>query len=403
MRGAAMTERDAKPGALGVLGGIGLGGALMYFLDPDRGTLRRKRVRDRLVHARSVASEGLGTTGRDLGNRVRGLAATTRSHLRSDDADDRIIEERVRNEIGRVVSHPSALTVTAEQGRVTLSGPVLAREFDDLLARVRKVRGVTDVGNRLEVHETADGVPGLQGGVRRTGGEFELRQENWTPAARLATSVIGGAIALYGARRRDAAGAALGLAGLALFARGATNNQFKRLTGVGGGRRAVDVQKTINVTAPVETVFGFFTEWESWPRWMSHVRQITASGARGAVGERTHWVVDGPAGTTLEWDAEPTRFVPNEEIAWKTVEDAAVEHAGVLRFDRNADGSTRVHIRMSYNPPAGAVGHAVAALLGRDPRHQMDDDLARLKTTIETGIPPHDAAQPEAYAISDTL
>jgi hypothetical protein len=56
------------------------------------------------------------------------------------------------------------------------------------------------------------------------------------------------------------------LAGLALFARGATNNQFKRLTGVGGGRRAVDVQKTINVTAPVETVFGFFTEWESWPR-----------------------------------------------------------------------------------------------------------------------------------------
>ena len=193
------------------------------------------------------------------------------------------------------------------------------------------------------------------------------------------------------------------MAGLALFARGATNNQFKRLTGVGGGRRAVDVQKTINVTAPVETVFGFFTEWESWPRWMSHVRQITASGARGAVGERTHWVVDGPAGTTLEWDAEPTRFVPNEEIAWKTVEDAAVEHAGVLRFDRNADGSTRVHIRMSYNPPAGAVGHAVAALLGRDPRHQMDDDLARLKTTIETGIPPHDAAQPEAYAISDTL
>ena len=403
MRGAAMTERDAKPGALGLLGGIGLGGALMYFLDPDRGTLRRKRVRDRLVHARSVASEGLGTTGRDLGNRVRGLAATTRSHLRSDDADDRIIEERVRNEIGRVVSHPSALTVTAEQGRVTLSGPVLAREFDDLLARVRKVRGVTDVGNRLEVHEAADGVPGLQGGVRRTGGEFELRQENWTPAARLATSVIGGAIALYGARRRDAAGAALGLAGLALFARGATNNQFKRLTGVGGGRRAVDVQKTINVTAPVETVFGFFTEWESWPRWMSHVRQITASGARGAVGERTHWVVDGPAGTTLEWDAEPTRFVPNEEIAWKTVEDAAVEHAGVLRFDRNADGSTRVHIRMSYNPPAGAVGHAVAALLGRDPRHQMDDDLAQLKTTIETGIPPHDAAQPEAYAISDTL
>ena len=48
---------------------------------------------------------------------------------------------------------------------------------------------------------------------------------------------------------------------------------------------------------------------------------------------------------------------------------------------------------MSYSPPGGMLGHAVAASFGRDPKRQMDDDLARLKTTIETGRPPHDAAQ----------
>jgi uncharacterized membrane protein len=96
----------------------------------------------------------------------------------------------------------------------------------------------------------------------------------------------------------------------------------------------------------------------------------------------------------VRWDALTTDFVPNERIAWKSVEGAAIEHAGVVRFTPTADGATTIDIKMSYNPPAGAVGHAVATILGRDPKHQMDDDLARLKTTIETGIPPRDAAQP---------
>jgi hypothetical protein len=48
---------------------------------------------------------------------------------------------------------------------------------------------------------------------------------------------------------------------------------------------------------------------------------------------------------------------------------------------------------MSYVPPAGVLGHAVAALFGADPKQDMDDDLLRLKTFIETGITPHDAAE----------
>jgi uncharacterized membrane protein len=51
---------------------------------------------------------------------------------------------------------------------------------------------------------------------------------------------------------------------------------------------------------------------------------------------------------------------------------------------------------MSYNPVLGAAGHAVAALFRRDPRTQLKDDLLRLKTAIETGIPARDAAVPRA-------
>ncbi|MDB5292023.1 MAG: cyclase, partial [Phycisphaerales bacterium] len=69
-----------------------------------------------------------------------------------------------------------------------------------------------------------------------------------------------------------------------------------------------------------------------------------------------------------------------------------VADAGVARFDVNLDGSTRVDIKMTYNPPAGALGHAAARLFGKDAKTFLDENLLRAKTAIETGRLPHDAA-----------
>ena len=384
-------QMDAKSRGLGLVGGLGLGAALMYFLDPERGRRRRHMVRDQLVHAGRVAGDAVGTTSRDLRNRARGTAAAARARVTSDEPDDVVLAARVRSVLGRSVSHPSAITVSAEQGRVTLAGPVLEREVRRVLSAVRAVRGVHHVENRLDAHESAEHVPALQGGTARTGGRLELAQENWSPAARLLTGAAGGALALYATRRRDTLGSLLGVAGLALAARGATNLSSQRLTGIGAQRRAVDVQKAITINAPVERVFEFFSAWENWPRWMSHVREVRRTGTV-AGDDRTHWVVDGPAGVPIAWNAVTTKLVPDDTIAWKSVEGSAVRHAGLVHFKPTADGATTVEVQMSYNPPAGAVGHAVAAFFNRDPKRQMDDDLARLKTTIETGRPPRDAA-----------
>jgi uncharacterized membrane protein len=84
---------------------------------------------------------------------------------------------------------------------------------------------------------------------------------------------------------------------------------------------------------------------------------------------------------------------PNGCIAWKSVPGAMLANAGIVRFQENGDGTTRVDVRLSYNPPGGAMGHAIAAMFGSDPRTEMDQDLARMKTLIETGNFPHDAAQ----------
>ena len=381
---------EAGTSPLVILGAAAAGAALAYFFDPVRGARRRSMVRDQIVHLRARADDAVGTTVRDVGNRARGLVAGVRERVTRGDADDAVIEARVRTALGRVVSHPSAIDVHVEFGNVTLSGPVLAAEVDDLLSAVRGVRGVEEVEDQLEVHETRNGVPALQGGVRRTP-RNEFAQENWAPATRLVASLAGTALLAWGGRQRGPAGAALRLAGTVLGVRALTNMPARRLTGIAAGRRAVDIQKAITVQAPVEQVYAFFILWDNWPRWMSHVREVRVTG-EVAEQVQTHWVVDGPAGTTVKWDAVTTVLEPNERIAWKTVEGSAIEHAGIIRFTPTADGATTIDIKMSYNPPAGAVGHAVAAILGRDPKHQMDDDLARLKTTIETGIPPRDAS-----------
>jgi hypothetical protein len=147
---------------LSFLAGTAIGAGLMFLLDPDRGNRRRALARDQIVRVGHRAGEDLGAKARHVGNRARGLVASARSRLQADQAEDPVIGERVRAELGRVVSHPAAVAVSVEDGVVTLSGPILAREREDLIAEVRRVRGVRDVEDRLQPHESAAGVPGLQ-------------------------------------------------------------------------------------------------------------------------------------------------------------------------------------------------------------------------------------------------
>lgn len=149
----------------------------------------------------------------------------------------------------------------------------------------------------------------------------------------------------------------------------------------GATRFSVEVRKEIDVAAPVEEVFGFWTDYGNFPRVMEQVREVRETGDG-----RTHWVASGPAGVAVEWDARITKLVPNELLAWESAEGSGVEHAGVIRFEPNADGTTRVRLRFGYNPPAGALGHAVAALAGADPESKLDEALTRIKTYVEAGV-----------------
>lgn len=367
-----------------VLTGLSLGAGLMYLLDPDRGRARRARVRDRVAHATTVARRAAGTAQRDVANRAAGAAARVRHAFQGDAVDDTVLLERVRARMGRRVSHPHAIDVDAADGIVVLRGPILRSEVEGLLDAVRHVRGVRDVISDLDVHESPHNVPALQGGrmVAPRGAP------GWRPTTRLVTGTTGAALAGYGASRRDGPGLLLAAAGVGLVARATSNVELGRLTGVGGGHRGVDLQKTITIDAPVDEVFVFWSEYSNFPLFLSRVFDVRRAGGR-----RPHWTVAGPAGLPVEFDTEVTAFRPNKAIGWRTTRRSPVAHAGLVRFDREGDGRTRVQVRMSYNPPGGWAGHGVASAFGVDPKSSFDADLLRMKTLLETGRRASDATR----------
>jgi uncharacterized membrane protein len=296
-----------------------------------------------------------------------------------DHAADHTITERVRAAMGRVVSHPRAIEVTARDGRVTLRGPILANEVDDLLACVAGVRGVKSVDNQLEPHERAENHPALQGGRQRPGPAIDVMQGHLAPATRFLFGATGGALFAWGLTKSAPTACVLGTVGLALAWPAASGAGLRRGFGL-AGRRPIQVQKAITIDGPVDRVFPFFTQYSNWPRFMSHLREVRDRGDG-----RSHWVAAGPAGVPVSWDAVITRYEPNRLIAWRSEPGSTVCNAGWLRFEPAGNDRTRVTVHLAYVPPGGALGHFTARLFGADPKSSMDDDLLRLKGLIEQG------------------
>jgi hypothetical protein len=202
------------------LTGAGLGALAMYLMDPSRGRRRRARLAEAASHVSHRAHAIAGMTARDVQHRVSGLAARTLDHLVEEGApSDEVLVERVRARLGRLVSHPGAIDVSASGGTVTLKGEVFEAEVDQLIQGVAAVRGVTAVENRLEPHRDAVRVSALQGPGPRTVPAAPAKWSRWTPKTRLIAGVAGLALLALSSPRRLIRGAATGIAGIELVQR----------------------------------------------------------------------------------------------------------------------------------------------------------------------------------------
>jgi osmotically-inducible protein OsmY len=134
-----------------LLGLIGIGAALTYFLDPNQGRRRRAVASDRIAafFRRRVRK------GEQLAAQAEGLAQKAK-HLEEEpkpQPDDVTLTRKVESEIFRDADVPKGqINVNAENGKVYLRGEVGEPELiKDLEKRTRKVQGVQDVENLLHL------------------------------------------------------------------------------------------------------------------------------------------------------------------------------------------------------------------------------------------------------------
>jgi hypothetical protein len=165
-----MRVKHGRPmitGAALTIAGVGAGMLTEYLLDPDQGRARRARMRDKSARSRHRMSGGLSGMSQDAANHGRGLAMGMRYRITGRSADDAVLHDRVRAELGRHVSHPHAIQVRVDGGIVTLTGDVLAAEEKAARRGVKRIPGVKGVHEQWTMHEEPGDVPTLQGHSRR--------------------------------------------------------------------------------------------------------------------------------------------------------------------------------------------------------------------------------------------
>ncbi|MFC5479000.1 SRPBCC family protein [Massilia suwonensis] len=406
MRYPTTTEKNLEAADLAkLLGGAAAGALLMYMLDPDRGSARRATSTTALRNAGSRTGSALGNAWHGIGERI-GLAARQAGDAASDLLEDagktggKYLDE-AGSRAGKYMDDAGSRTRDYLDEAGTRAKRMLESAKPNGSAR-RSYEDAMDGASRM-LDDASSSVGAATSRYARMASQaagsaaraLHLdNREDLSSLLRNPAVVGGGLLGLIGLFRRSPVAAAVALGAVALAARSSggvavgNGSILSNLLGSGRGK-SIDLEKSIRIDASPDEVYEMWSKYENFPRFMSHVIEVRDIGRR-----RSHWVVQGPAGTQFEFDSMLTEQSKNRRLAWRSEPGAEIPNSGSVEFEPYR-GGTRVTVRFSYSPPAGAVGHGLAALLGSDPKRQMDDDLARMKHFIERGAIPHDAAQRE--------
>jgi uncharacterized membrane protein len=245
--------------------------------------------------------------------------------------------------------------------------------------------------------------------ARFSNGRHGRKRINIGEHERWLSLISGGFLLASGLVRGSWRGLGLSALGAAFMYRGATghcsvyealeinrNRDRNRAIGVRAGH-GFKYETTLFINRPAEELYELWRDLERLPQIMTHLVSVT----RGA-DWITHWVAEGPFGSTIEWDAETINDSTNELIAWRSIPGSQLDTAGSVHFTP-APGSrgTIVRISLKYDPPGGKAGATLAQWLGSGLEKSIENDLRRFKQVVEAGEAPTTDGQPRGTCRSD--
>ncbi|MGF1633842.1 MAG: SRPBCC family protein [Phycisphaerae bacterium] len=220
-------------------------------------------------------------------------------------------------------------------------------------------------------------------------------------------SVVGGVALLVGGLARGGLGGILAAAtGSALAWRGVTGHcpmseAVGRDSAAGHAadphtlyEKGVSIREAVTILKGADELYDFWRKLENIASIMRNVESVEES-ADGI----SHWVIRGPFGVHVEFDAEVIADEEGRRISWRSVHGTDVDHAGTVRFlpaglvgDKGR--GTEVRVEIEYVPPAGRFSAKVLRLLGQDPAGDVRQDLRDFKALMEAGEVPSIEGQP---------
>jgi uncharacterized membrane protein len=399
------------------IGAAVAGALLMYAFDPDRGAKRCSRARGALRDARDRTGDRIEHAWHDAGDRLdsarlRATGAAARAGERlagaAHAAGDRLAEvsHRTRDRLEHARERLAEASYEAKdrashaaheardrvkhaayeaRDRAEYSADRAAERAriraDEARERLEQTAHSLKADARSRAHAAGNQVRAWTEHLSQV---FGSRSPTLTNSALLGT----GALSVVGLARRSPLAAVLGLGALAVLLRSDRGRHLVDSLRHRGAASQVEVENSVHIDASPKEVFDAWSEVENFPRFMSHVTEVRDLGHR-----RSHWVVRGPGGMEYAWNAVMTEQSRPERLSWRSEPGSEIEQEGTVTFEPSGNG-TRVTVHMTYSPPAGALGHGIARMLGADPQRQMDDDLARMKEFIERGGARYAGAQP---------
>ena len=134
------------------------------------------------------------------------------------------------------------------------------------------------------------------------------------------------------------------------------------------------VIESVDVDVPVSAAYNQWTQFESFPRFLSFVEKIDQIDDT-----HTHWKVK-IAGAEREFDATITEQHPDERVAWNST-GGEEDHAGVVTFHKLSDTTSRVTVQLDWK--ADGFLEKVGAVFGVDDA-AIKKDLKNFKEFIES-------------------
>jgi hypothetical protein len=173
------------------------GAGIMFLLDPRLGRRRRAALLDKGARVSRIVGRGVNSTARDIGHRIEDVVGKGARVFRSESVPDATLAERVRAQIGRMVSNAGPIKVDVGNGAVKISGPILQDEYRPLLRKIQSISGVRFIDDRLTPRWPSDS---------EWQNTRSVRGMSFTPVKRAIAIASGVGALLFGASRRNKLG-----------------------------------------------------------------------------------------------------------------------------------------------------------------------------------------------------